>query len=311
MNDPMVSGQPILQTSMIEDAILSTVSYSDCFRFAISLQEMHRFLHGYACTIQELQDALKQTQLCQGRLETDGTYYWLKGCRENLTNRRNSEARLQSRLKQARGVARVLSNMPHVRMVGLSGALAARNSTPGDDLDFFCITEQGKMWRARAWVVCVRVLDSKTAKLGVCPNYFVSTKALHMEKHTLYIANELALMVPLYGEDVYRELRAQNLWTDRFLPNATDVPEMTRHLGVRPNRWVKTGLEILMNSPIGTWFERYESKRKIRRLNAPGFHETPHSPFTLERTGQRIFTGDTIEKAWRSRVDTLINGGEN
>lgn len=310
MTDPMISGHPDYQTSPVEAAMLSTVAYRDCFRCAISLAEMHRFLHGHACTIQELQEALDRTELCQGRLETDGSYYWLKGRRENLTHRQNSEARLQARLKQAQDVARILCNMPHVRMVGLSGALAARNSTAGDDLDFFCITDQGKMWRARAWVVCVRVLDSKTKKLGVCPNYFVSTAALHMEKHTLYIANELALMVPLFGEDIYHEMRAQNLWTNRFLPNATDLPEMTRDLSVRPNRGVKTALEALMNSPIGTWFERFESTRKMRRLNAPGFHDTPHSAFTHERTGQRIFTGEAIEKAWRTRVDTLINGEE-
>ena len=87
MTDPMISGHPDNQTSPVEAAILSTVAYRDCFRCAISLAEMHRFLHGHACTIQELQEALDRTELCQGRLETDGLYYWLKGRRENLTHR--------------------------------------------------------------------------------------------------------------------------------------------------------------------------------------------------------------------------------
>lgn len=288
--------------AQIEQAILSTVAYRDCFDFPVTLAEIHRFLHGVRCDRQDVARVLSATALCHGRLETDGTYYCLAGRDTIIAGRYPREDRAQLRLKSARKVARILATIPHIRMVALSGALAARNSTEGDDLDFFCVTEQGKLWRTRALVLCVKLVDAKTTRNKICPNYFLSTAAMTLDTQRMYIAHEMAQMVPMYGLETYAEMRAQNDWVDTVLPNATRHPDMTDGLSVSAAAPLKTALEWAMKTPPGAWFERMESDRKIRRFNADDFYDTPHTQFTKERTGQRKFIGEWIETEWQARL---------
>ncbi len=291
--------------AQIEQAILSTVAYRDCFDFPVNLGEIHRFLHGVRCTPQDVARVISVSNLCHGRLETDGLYHCLAGRNAIISGRYSRETRAQSRLKTARKIARVLANIPHIRMVALSGSLAARNSTKGDDLDFFCVTEQGKLWRTRALVLCVKLMDAKTTRNKICPNFFLSTAALSLDTQRMYIAHEVAQMVPMYGLDTYARMRTQNAWVDAILPNATQPPDMAEGLRVSARSPVKTALEWVMQTPPGTWFERVESERKIRRFNSEDFYDTPHTQFTKERTGQRKFIGDWVETEWQARLAEL------
>lgn len=297
----------------IEQAIVSTVAYRDYFDFPVTLAEIHRFLHGFFCHFDEVARVILDSNLCHTRLETDGLYYCLSGRSALLPDRYEREKRAQLKTLSARNVARILANIPHIRMVALSGSLAARNSTPGDDLDFFCITEQGKLWRARALVLGIKFLDSKITKNKVCPNYFLSTKSLKLDNTCMYIAHEIAQMVPMYGLEAYLEMRTQNDWVNAYLPNAKQYPKMTNELCVSASKPVKTLLEWCMQTPVGNWFERYESSRKIHRFNADDFYDTPHSLFTEERTGHRKATGEKIEKEWQARLieyDALADSTE-
>ena len=96
--------------------------------------------------------------------------------------------------------ARYLANLPHVRMVGITGSVAAGNVRPDCDIDFMVLTEAGAMWRTRALAMVSALID---AKIGgrLCPNFFLSVAALSLDRRSLYDAHELAQLVPLYGRE--------------------------------------------------------------------------------------------------------------
>lgn len=295
-----------MASEVIEHAILSTVAYRDVFDFAVTADEIHRYLHKVSCSRDAVIDTLHTSDLCHGRLESDETYYCLAGRGDILAERHRREAAFARHLARARRVARLIANAPHIRMVALSGSLAARNAYDGSDMDFFCITDQGKMWRVRSLLKSVEALDKRSFKTGMCMNYFLSSAAMTLEDQRLYTAQELAQTLPMYGLETYHAFRAANRWSDSYLPNASGPPTMEEPTQVRSSALIKTPLQLISGSPLGNWLERFESHRKMRRFNADGHYAENHSKFTAESVGHKLHVGDKIEAKWRARLEKAL-----
>lgn len=289
---------------------MSTVAYRDVFDFPPTLEEIHRFLHWQRCSVADVSASLEATGLCHGRLATDGQFFCLAHRAAILPQRRMREERARTSLVQARAIARQLAHLPHIRMIAITGSLAARNGYDGADIDFLCVTSKGRLWQARAVVLAAKRLDAMTRRRGICPNFFLSTAALGFDEHSMYIAQELAQMVPVYGHDVYDRIRAGNRWADDFLPNASGPPGMSGDVAVSVRGAVKAPLEKLYGALVGTWLEPIERSRKLRRFNAPDFAEGRYSTFTAERTGHDVTTGQSIEAEWQKRLRGVMDDGD-
>jgi hypothetical protein len=89
-----------------------------------------------------------------------------------------------------------------------------------------------------------------------------------LEEHSLYVAHELAQMIPLSGKETYEEMRRLNSWMADYLPNALNAPEIPAGVNLTQKRSViQNVLEILFCLPFASWFERWEMNRKIEKLS--------------------------------------------
>jgi hypothetical protein len=159
---------------------------------------------------------------------------------------------------------RRIAGLPFVRMVGLTGALAVRNAGETDDLDYLIVTEPGRVWTARLFVIAlVRLAALRGFEL--CPNYFLSTGALSLDDRSIFTARELAQMVLISGASVYDRLRGANAWADAMLPNAGGPPE-PRPRSTDPDK--RPGpAERVLGGRAGRRLERWEMDRKIRKFS--------------------------------------------
>ena len=184
-------------------------------------------------------------------------------------------------------------------MVGVTGALAMDNIADGD-IDYMVVTEPGRLWLCRALVVGL----VKTAALRgteLCPNYFVSERALVLTEHNLFTAHEVTQMVPLSGMATYQQMRDLNRWTDTFLPNASGSPKKVAPAEARSSR-SRHLLERTLRGPLGSPVERWEMARKVRKLGKRGDghaeaafgpdwckgHFGDHGQLTLSRYAERL-----------------------
>jgi len=157
------------------------------------------------------------------------------------------------------------------------------NVEPQTDIDYLIVTEPGRVWLCRALVVGLVRLAARRGDV-ICPNYFLSEKALDLGEPNLFTAHEIAQMVPLVGVETYRRMCDLNSWAAGFLPNAFDAP---RSIGTpwgdaaeneyqpfgsagangheRPLLW--SAVEAALRSPLGESLERWEMRRKARKLS--------------------------------------------
>ncbi|MEI9985261.1 MAG: hypothetical protein WDN69_19950 [Aliidongia sp.] len=208
----------------IQKAICSTVAYRDIFDYPVTLAEIHRYLHGIRCTPEELSDALRRGPLLDRYLDTDGEYFALHGRRAIFETRRFRRELSRRKRPLARVFARFLASLPNVRMVAMTGSLAAGNLSASGDIDFLLVTESGSLWRTRAFCRFLALLDNRLGSGSFCPNTFLSMAALALPRQSMYDAQELCQMIPLFGDDTYLAVREANAWTADWLPNAEGAP---------------------------------------------------------------------------------------
>ncbi|HSL42452.1 MAG TPA: hypothetical protein VK897_03400 [Anaerolineales bacterium] len=243
-------------------SISHTLAYADIFEYPLTASEVHRYLTRAWASPEEVRRALADKTL----FSQVGEYFTLRG-REHIVETRKCRTEVAARLwvKAAR-YGRIIGMLPFVRMVAVTGSLSMGNTDEGKDVDYMIVSTPGRLWTVRALVLLVARF-ARLEGVELCPNYLVTTDALVLSERSLYVAHELAQMIPLSGMEVYREIRRLNGWVNDYLPNAAGAPEFPH--GVKSSQKVPTLqslLEFLLYLPFTNWFEIWEMNRKIARF---------------------------------------------
>ncbi len=252
----------------LEQSILKTVLYSDLFDYPLTLDEIAHYLISVPGTADQVRACLASPVWLDGQLMQVDGYVMARG-REALVQRRIDRSRSSDRLwRRARRFIRVLSIIPYVRMIAITGALAMDNSADGDDIDVMIVTAPDRVWLTRALAVLL-VYVGKIFGDTLCPNYVISESALTLDSHTLFVAHEFTQMIPVYGGDVYRRMRALNQWIDAVLPNAPrPLRAEPEHRLDAVGRALKRIGEWLLSGQIGDGLEAWEMRRKLHKFQA-------------------------------------------
>jgi hypothetical protein len=202
-------------------------------------------------------------------------------------------------------------------MVAVTGSLAVNNAEIDADIDYLIVTENDRLWLCRAFII---LLVRLAARRGVqlCPNYFLSERALVFSERNLYTAHELTQMVPISGLDVYQRLRQLNAWTADFLPNAHYLPPQTALPVTFPPPvtypW-RILAEALLRTPAGAFIEQWEMQRKVRKFSRQladesshnGANETAFSPDWCK--GHFDGHGQRVLETFNTRLDKVHGEG--
>jgi len=249
--------------SDIKSAILSTIAYSDVFDCPLTIRELCRYLIAYQTGESSLQKVLKNGGLIPRTLSTDGKYLALAGREEIFALRRKRAMEAATLWPRSLRYGKLIAQLPFIRMVAVTGALASDNVDLGSDLDYLIVTAPGWLWLCRAMILA---LDRIAVGVSLCPNFLLTENSLALQDRDLFAAQEMARMVPISGFHVYLKMRAQNRWTDNFLPNARGAP---RNFGEPPpiNRSLQKFGETLLGNRAARRLETWEMRRKIEKFS--------------------------------------------
>lgn len=289
----------------LEEAILRTVLYADVFSFALTPAEIHHFLiHDEPADPAEIEDLLNTSPRLRAVLHYESGYVAAQNRAELVAHRQRREHAAQALWPLARQYGIWLARMPFVRMVALTGALAVHNPADDhDDLDYLLVVLPRRVWLARAFsIVLVRL--ARRRGIEICPNYVLAANRLVQEQRDVFVAHEVAQMVPLYGHDLYRRLRSENIWVRVHLPNADGVFHAeAEHSTGKLWQALKTLIEWLLSGALGNWLEDWERRRKLRRF-APDL-QALHSAAQLDEHQVKGHFNDHGRRVLRAYYDRL------
>ena len=252
-------------TDPLAAAILKTLIYADLFDYALTREEVFRFLIGVRATRSEIDSALDNHSRLNGNVARLDGFVTLPGRQDLVATRAHWSAAARLQIPRARAYAHLLAHFPFVRMVALTGGLAMENARD-DDIDYLIVTAPEHLWLVRGLAVAL-VRLARLRDDHLCPNFLLTENALTIPDENLYTAHEIVQMIPLYGSSVYDRFRKQNLWTEKYLPNANvhAHAEAERPMS-RAGSLLKRVLERALAGPIGSHLERWERERKIHKL---------------------------------------------
>jgi len=247
----------------MRDAVVAALAYSDVFDWPLSPAEILALLP-IPATPSEVAEGIASAVAAGLITPVDGVFV-LFGRTELAEGRRRREEVSVGLWPRAIRYGRFIAALPCVSMVAVSGSLAVNAAESDADIDFFVVTDNGRLWTTRAMIVgVVRAAAHSRGSATLCPNYLVTSSNLAFPERDLFTARELVQLVPLYGGAVLDELLAHNRWFREVLPN---------HPGPRPRLAGAPSALGRWMAPLVRWrgfdgVERWEMERKIAALTA-------------------------------------------
>jgi hypothetical protein len=311
MRDAAMRLEPeaVAGTAGVRRAILRALIYADIFDNPLTPYELHRYLIGREATTAAVTAALDEDRVLRSEVKRTDDLVYLAGRDDLVEVRRERNAASAPLWQQARRYARLIESLPFVRMVAVTGALAVNNARPDDDIDLFILAQPGRLWTCRLLVLAVVKLAARRGT-ELCPNFLLSTDHLQLTAHNLYVAHEVAQLVPLNRGPWYDAFLDANAWVGGMLPN---VVSRTRRVDATARAsWVGRIGGGILSTRLFDPLERLEMDRKVRRLSARLEREGGDTAFSADVCRGHFATHDVrILSAYRARCATYreaLNG---
>ncbi len=211
-----------------ERAILTTIIYADIFKFPLTKQELWKYLISDKRVSQK--DFAAALHNVKSFILEQDNFLALKNRYGIIKTRKENIIEVERKTAIAVSTARILSSIPTITFIGISGGLAAKNVKVDDDIDLFIITKQRRIFTTRILILMyLSLLGKRRSRLSgktkdmICVNLLIDETAISWpeQKRDIYIAREIAQVVPLYSiNNAYKNFLKENNWISQFLPNA-------------------------------------------------------------------------------------------
>ena len=230
-----------------ERAVLGAVVYASLFDYPLAPAQLEASLIGVRADAATIERWWRDSDLLQAAIEHRDGMYFPAGRSDLVGTRSRREALSRELLDRDRRILSLVSNMPFVRMVALSGSLAHLNAEGSADLDLFVITAPHRVWSVTVATVVLSKLLGWRKRL--CMNYVVSENALAIEPRDLFSANQVIHLRPMFGSEVFPRFLEANPFVQSFYPNFSS----SKAAGPQAR---KTTVERILSVGIAQLFER-------------------------------------------------------
>lgn len=240
-----------IQLSQHANAVLLTLMYFDVFRHPLTIDEVFRFCQWEACTLTEVASSIEELQTI-GMVKGRDGFFFLSDAEHfiDLRHERNHRAIKYSR--KAEKWSQFISRFPFVRTVCISGSLSKGTMDKDGDIDYFIITEPGRLWVARTLLILFKKVFLLNSKKYFCVNYFIDTGHLSIPDRNLFAATEITFLKPMRDSSAFRHFIEENRWSALFYPNHNRKAE---NIPPTHNGMLKRYSENLLSGKLGEWLD--------------------------------------------------------
>ena len=192
-----------------------------------------------------------------------GNYYAIDDQPDWVALREKGNAAATKMMKVAKRYVRLISWFPFVRCVCISGSLSKGYVDEGGDVDYFVVTEPGRLWIARTLLIGFKKIFLLNSKKYFCINYLIDTNHLEIPDQNIFTATEIQTLLPMYDAELYNKFLQRNEWSKAFRPNMktldlSDVLPKKRY-------WLKGLFETLLSNSMGDALDSWMMKLTMKR----------------------------------------------
>lgn len=202
------------------------------------------------------------------------------------------EAIQKQKLLIARKAANLLSHIPTILFVGVTGSLAMENAKETSDIDFMIITTANTLWTTRVIALIlllvsgtkIRRASMKDEEDRICLNVWLDEKALDLPSmpRNAYTAHEVAQVVPLINKkNTYEKWLIINKWVSDYWPNAASIRN-TYKTNVKEISLVFVPLNILTYI-FQVMYMKHKVTREVFSLHFAYFHPFDWGDIIMKR----------------------------
>jgi hypothetical protein len=205
--------------SPLSASVLRILAYFDIFNYPLSAREIFEYCDHKDISFIELGVELSQL-LASGYINEHREFYFLQNDPGLVEKRLEANIISEKYLEKASRFSSIMAHFPFVRGICISGSLSKKNADHKADIDYFILTQPGRLWIARTLLVLFKKLFLLNSRKFFCVNYFVDTDHLEIPDRNIFTATEIVFLIPTYNLDNYRLFLEANAWTSRHYPNA-------------------------------------------------------------------------------------------
>lgn len=189
-------------------AIKKTLAYASIFNYPLTTSEIRHWLIGQKAPLKEV----KRFNIPK----------------QNFEERRKKDKISLKKWAIAKKTASLLSKIPTILAILVTGNLSMNNSSADDDIDLLIITQKNTLWTTRFFANLLTDLikirrhpGDKRYKDKICLNMFLDEDHLLIKDQNIYTAHELLQAKSIYDKNnTYQKFISTNFWAKKYLPNA-------------------------------------------------------------------------------------------
>lgn len=240
--------------STIHKELLKTLLYFDVFNYPLKFEEIFSNTP-LKLTQEKVNDTIKDL-ISHGLIKSVDGFYMVPSASEDIIQRRlKGNAFAEEMLPKAYKNSQKISCFPFISGICISGGLSKNYYDDKSDIDYFVITKPNRLWIARTlFVLYYKTLPIEKRK-HLCLNYFISEADLNIEDRNVFVATELAYLIPTVNYTSYRTLLEKNNWYKNHFENKDRMP--ITNCMEENNPWYKKLIELFFSGKFGNWIDSF------------------------------------------------------
>lgn len=244
-----------------ESAVIRALIYFDVFSYPLKAKEIAECVdfkdNEGEDTVQSIQ-TLVEKGFCQEHNGFLGFGDLEAKVSRRVAGNNRAEKRMEAALKRSRFIAK----FPFIRGVMLSGSLSKGYMAEDSDIDFFIVTQPGRLWVARTLLIFYKKLFLFNSHKDFCVNYFIDTAHLEIEDKNIFTAMETSTLIPTINPGLYKEFWAANTWVGKYFPNSSG--RLNGNCAQMPTPWHKRFGEWMLKGGMGKSLDTWCLRRTLK-----------------------------------------------
>jgi hypothetical protein len=255
-----------------QSGIVCTLMYFDVFNYPLNLKEIIKFSNSKVEDETQLLSDIQE--LCTLHLVfCFNQFYSLQNNPQLVDKRLKGNRIAENYLSIAYKNAKLIGAFPFVRAVGISGSLSKGYMDESGDIDYFIITEAGRLWIARTLLILYKKIFLFNSRKFFCVNYFIDNQHLEIPDKNLFTATEINTLIPAYNTSLFASFFLENKWTEEFLPNKMPT-ELIQENSIY--HALKSAIEKRLNKKFGDKLDTYFMKITLNKWKSKFKHIKEH-----------------------------------